>query len=251
MRYIDLIGLAVRNVLRRKVRSLLTILGVVIGTAAVTVMLSLGIGMRQGFEAQVAMMSGLTIIEVNRYYSPQPDSRGPVEPTIIDDKVIEQISQLDGVSAVTPIVRRGAKVLSGKYVAYVTLCGVYPESLDKMGYEVEHGRLLKPRENGALLFGSWTTEDFYDPKARHWSYDTRAAAVNVMTDRLQLTLDTGYGETEHNPDKKPAKLYRVRAAGVLAPADGEQNWSVFVDIGYLQNLIHEYNMSQGSFAIEQ
>ncbi|NLZ38889.1 MAG: ABC transporter permease [Firmicutes bacterium] len=45
MKSYDLLVLANRNLWRRKGRTILTILGVIIGTTAIVVMLSLGIGL--------------------------------------------------------------------------------------------------------------------------------------------------------------------------------------------------------------
>ena len=47
MRWIDLLRMSSSNLRRRKLRSILTILGVVIGTASIVVMISLGLGMQQ------------------------------------------------------------------------------------------------------------------------------------------------------------------------------------------------------------
>ena len=46
MRFIDLIKLGARNLLRRKARTLLTVIGVIIGTISIVVMISIGIGMK-------------------------------------------------------------------------------------------------------------------------------------------------------------------------------------------------------------
>ena len=44
MRILDLLRMSSANLWKRKVRTLLTILGVVIGTASIVVMVSLGLG---------------------------------------------------------------------------------------------------------------------------------------------------------------------------------------------------------------
>lgn len=49
----DLISMAVRNLLKRKLRTVLTVLGVVIGTASIVVMISIGIGMNESFAKQL------------------------------------------------------------------------------------------------------------------------------------------------------------------------------------------------------
>ena len=45
MKFRDLLTLALRNLFRRKTRTVLTVLGVIIGTSSILVMMSLGLGM--------------------------------------------------------------------------------------------------------------------------------------------------------------------------------------------------------------
>ena len=59
----DLIMVAVRNLWKRKLRTFLTILGVVIGTTSIVVMISIGIGMNESFEKQVEEW-GLSLIHI-------------------------------------------------------------------------------------------------------------------------------------------------------------------------------------------
>ena len=65
MKKIDLFAFALNNFLRRKARSALTVFGVIIGTAAVVIMLSIGIGMNKGIEDQFSAMGDLKIINVS------------------------------------------------------------------------------------------------------------------------------------------------------------------------------------------
>ena len=48
MKISDILGMSLTNLWRRKMRTLLTVLGVIIGTASIVVMLSLGIGTEAG-----------------------------------------------------------------------------------------------------------------------------------------------------------------------------------------------------------
>ena len=47
MKWIDLLRMSSGNLRRRKLRTFLTVLGVVVGTASIVVMISLGLGMQQ------------------------------------------------------------------------------------------------------------------------------------------------------------------------------------------------------------
>ena len=64
MRFPDLLIMSINNLRRRKLRTVLTVLGVVIGTASIVVMVSLGIGLNEMTIEQIASYGSLTTIEV-------------------------------------------------------------------------------------------------------------------------------------------------------------------------------------------
>ena len=64
MRFSDLFRLSLSNLLRRKMRTFLTVLGVVIGTASIVVMVSLGLGMSRSMLQSYQSYSSLTNINV-------------------------------------------------------------------------------------------------------------------------------------------------------------------------------------------
>lgn len=64
MRFSDLLSMSVSNLRRRPLRTFLTILGVVIGTAAIIVMVSLGIGLKEQNRELVEASGSLTTIQV-------------------------------------------------------------------------------------------------------------------------------------------------------------------------------------------
>ena len=67
MRLFDLISMTLRNLLRRKARTLLTMMGVVVGTCAIVVMVSLGLAMTKSMEESLAQMGDLTQITIQNY----------------------------------------------------------------------------------------------------------------------------------------------------------------------------------------
>ena len=64
MSSLDLISMGLKNLWRRKARTFLTILGVIIGTASIVVMISMGIAMNVNFEKSLENMGSLNMIEV-------------------------------------------------------------------------------------------------------------------------------------------------------------------------------------------
>ena len=67
MKKIDFVKMGFRNLWRRKLRTILTITGVVIGTFSIVIMVSLGVGMTEGYKEQLAQWGSLTKITINRY----------------------------------------------------------------------------------------------------------------------------------------------------------------------------------------
>jgi len=77
MNLIDLLRMSSGNLRRRKLRTLLTVLGVVIGTASIVVMISLGLGLQQSLYAEVEQMGGISNLKIygkNEMYSSAPIS---------------------------------------------------------------------------------------------------------------------------------------------------------------------------------
>ena len=64
MNWNDLLRMSINSLLRRKLRTFLTVLGVLIGTASIVVMISLGLGMQQSLYKEVEQSGGLTSITV-------------------------------------------------------------------------------------------------------------------------------------------------------------------------------------------
>ena len=67
MKFSDLLTMSVNNLFRRKLRTFLTVLGVVIGTASIVVMVSIGIGLKEFTIKQYSSYGSLTAIQVYNY----------------------------------------------------------------------------------------------------------------------------------------------------------------------------------------
>ena len=92
MRKTDFIKMGLKNLARRKLRTSLTVMGVVIGTFSIVVMVSLGIAMTEGYKEQIAQMGSLTTITVNKYY--YNADTGISDTKELDDNLIMDISKI-------------------------------------------------------------------------------------------------------------------------------------------------------------
>ncbi len=193
----DLLSMSLKSLWRRKTRTILTVLGVVIGTASIIIMLSLGIAMDEGFKEQLKQMGSLNIIEVQQGFSgPQPTGRN--EPAVVlDAAAVSRFKELAGVEAVMPQKSAFMRVVSGKMIGDFSIIGINPENLEAFDYKIQEGRLLLSTDKEALLFGNQVMNQFYNSRLR----DPMANApmnppqVDLITDRLVLTADMEYGST--------------------------------------------------------
>lgn len=263
----DLVRIAFKNFMRRKTRSILTILGVIIGTASIVVMLSLGLGMNESFNRQLERMGSLNVIEVNRWYFEEDGKGGGYSrETTLDDKAVAKIAAIDGVEAVMPFLSSYLKIVSGKYVMYANIVGVDPDSLEAFDYKVKSGRLLLKEDTTALLFGSEMPYNFRNPRAssnRRGEYyyfggyggeDRPDPEVDVLNDKLVLTFDMSYGErrtASHagmTSNRKP-KLYKAKGVGILEESQDQSAYSVFMNIDYLKKIIKDNERAQSADGI--
>ncbi|HQL92659.1 MAG TPA: ABC transporter permease, partial [Anaerolineaceae bacterium] len=104
MRFSDLISLIIDNLSRRKGRVMLTAIGVVIGTAAVVTLVSLGAGLQASATSNLWGITDLASVQVSPGY-PEYQSFVPVSFTEDDIKkitpsVIEQFKAMPGVKQV-------------------------------------------------------------------------------------------------------------------------------------------------------
>ena len=163
MRYLDLLRMSASNLLRRKLRTALTVLGVIIGTASIVVMVSLGLGLRKSSLDQIEEYGGLTTINVNNY-SWSNDSGDDKEAERIDDQVVEKMAQIPHVELASPILEINVLAKQGAYEGWLWIRGMSQEALQNMDIDVGEGTL--PPDDGTLqlFYGNQVITNFYKAK---------------------------------------------------------------------------------------
>ncbi len=145
-----------RALWRNKMRTLLTMLGIIIGVAAVIAMLSIGNGARVAVQSSVAGL-GSNVINVEPGSSRRGGVRGGsgtgVQLTTGD---MEAVRRLRSVKAVTPIMRAQGQLVGGSSNWATSVLGVSPEWRLVRNWEPARGRMFGDAEvssasNVALL----------------------------------------------------------------------------------------------------
>lgn len=251
MNSIDLIVMGAKNLFRRKVRSILAVTGVIIGACAITIMVSLGIGLSAGYENQIKSYGNLHIIDVSSssggnaiMSSTDSNSSKNKKQAILNDKTIEKIAKIDGVDAITPVESAYMKLGIGRNIASVSIKGVKPDVFEKFGYKLESGRSLALNDKNAIVFGKNVPTWFYIPNQPSSGENP---AVNVISNRIKLTADMNYGErkTADTGDKKvDYQVYDAQGVGLLSNENDDTSYNAYMNIDTVKKINQDTQKAQ-------
>lgn len=262
MKLRDMISMALGNLFKRKARTILTVSGVVIGTCAIVVMISFGIGVQQSWEESMKNFGDLTAIEIHNYAMMGGSdmdggsvamSGSSKQSQPLDDAALKKIEDIPNVVAVTPsFYLSGVTVSSGKYQFRGEIFGVNMQALEKLGYKLEKGVFpQKEMKKTDILLGSKTAYEFYDghkkmPKMISPRPDKNGKLpkpyVDLMKDKFELCITPN-----EDPDAKggtgvsavKSKPYKLNVLGVLKNDNSKQpspRSGVFMDVAFAKEL---------------
>ena len=266
MRWSDLLRMSAGSLKRRKLRAFLTILGVVIGTASIVVMISLGLGLQQSMYEQMELDGGTTGLTVTgksgdgMMYSYSTDAGSEEETSkYITDDTIDEFKTLEHVKSADPVLNFSALALKGKYEGYLQLYGMTPEAMESLNLELEPGGRLPDPDSPELelVFGNMVLVDFYEKGTGSGYWDTgELPDIDLQNDKLFVILDQdsyyqtqstpemgaeGGGESGENTVRTPKK-YVLGACGVIAGGPDTYNtnsYNVLCDIYKLKEYLQK------------
>ncbi len=246
MRFSDLLGMSVNNLLRRKLRTFLTVLGVVIGTASIVVMISLGIGLKEFTLEQYSSYGSLTAVQVYNYGGGQQDSGNP-EDSFMTDETIKRFETLPYVTSAYPKLSLNVLMRQGIYEGYVQLYGIPLEAMQEI--PLVSGRL--PKADAAeleLVVGNMVPRNFYNAKTGKGYWDTGEMPEVDFENAPVFTIfdmDRYYQSQNSGGDGsavKAPKKYMLKTAGMVAGSEEEWNeysYGVYVDLEKLKTQLKQ------------
>lgn len=138
---------AVKSILKSRMRSLLTALGIIIGVAAVVVMVAIGEGAQVQVENQINSL-GSNLIVIFPGSSNTGGVRGGAGSinrfTLEDVDKIQKDATL--IKAVTPIVRTGGQIIGGIGNWFTSVYGVSPDYLEIREWPLSEGEFFTQRD---------------------------------------------------------------------------------------------------------
>lgn len=230
MRFIDLLALIWSNLARRKGRVALTAIGVIIGTAAVVLLVSLGVGLQQNAEAQLGGIGDLTRITVYPGFEGGGMVVGPggaMDQTVpLNQAAMDSIAAIPGVTAVIPqdYLQGWAVIRAGKLEGSGNMIGIGGDDLSKLGIVATQGELSLAR--GSIIIGSQIASNFYDPRPRPNQEPPEPPDLYGQTLNMELVKWDENGQ-------EIRKKTRAHVVGVLEETQGEPDWSIFMPMSDL------------------
>ncbi len=227
MKLRDLFRLVWSNLNRMRARAVMSSLGVLIGTAAIVILISLAAGLQRNATESLSSIGPLNEITllggVLQAFGAGPgQGEARLTPT-----VLAALSDSPGVVAVTPresLVGQPQLKLN-RLIGSASLVGVDARVVRKLDWEATSGSLQLGRWQ--VLAGARVGDSFVDPRRR----DQKAEAPDLQGQTLKLVLSRTNLE-----GKIVNRTVRLRVAGVLAERGGQDDYSVFLALPDLQEL---------------
>ena len=257
MKKTDLMSLVWTNLWRMKFRTILTTVGVVIGTGAIVTMVSLGVGLQERVTDEFSALGDLTEITVSPGYdfSSGGFMGGSMEIKYpLDEKALDKLEKIEGVSAAMPKVKAsGGELNIKRYSSNVNLVGVDSQKLEEFDFSLEEGNLLG-NNNNSVIVGYKVPEFFQEQENTRKTRSTRssrqgsnanaqvtmtpnsgtqsAERIDVLRKRGEITFSKTDAE-----GKEEQKTVRVRVVGVLEERGGLNDYDVFASKSIVSEII--------------
>ncbi len=242
MRFLDLLTMSINNLRRRKVRTALTVLGVVIGTASVVVMVSLGIGLNALMMEMYSSYGSMTAIEIYNYGNNGNNGTND-NPLYLTDDTVKEFLRIPHVTSASPVLETNVILKQGVYETNTSINGVTREFMEQI--PLGQGKLPDPKSTDMeFIYGNAVVQWFQNSKTGKGYWDTQELPdIDYMNKPMFVIFDTDAyyqsrsgGSGDGTPVKAPKK-YLIRTAGVVEGGIDDYNsyaYGVYTDIDQLK-----------------
>ena len=235
MKISDLLKLAFRNLMRRKARTALTIIGMVIGTISIVVMVSIGIGVNRSFDEMIMQSGSMTIIRVQKYGAIYDEDGNYVDSKeqVLDGSVVELIKGVEHVKAVSPVVNKYVRLTSGKYESGVTLYAMDCEVFEAFEFPpLQYGEYPTKENPTTVVLSPESMEYFYCFSGNNY----QEKSIDPLTEKVTMQFQ----EYQTHPRKKEFKLDFENVAMMEQTDNWEYSYNIYMDLTYFREIWTKY-----------
>ncbi len=242
----DLLRLVFSNLRRMKARVAMTATGVIIGTAAVVVLISLGAGLQRRATESLFSMGGLDELMVYSQ-SQRPmaseDNERTTAPALDDDALVT-FREMDGVLAVMPFfeVMLQGPLKFDRQEGWAQIYGVDMDALARI-VEVSEGELGLYR--GQVVIGASVAENFIPWEVREEAQQAGRTpeAPELLDQTLQVTT---YAFNENAMMPAESIVGRLQVSGVLKSQGYIYDYGIFMPLKEARRLNQQINQQLNS-----
>ena len=244
MKISDLMKMGLRNLGRRKARTALTVVGIVIGTISIVVMISIGIGMNQSFRENLMQYGSFTVInmEKNQIDFDEKGNYSGEKKQKLNDKLIAKLKQIPHVKTVSPVISLGIKLKSGNYESGTQINIMDSDSFEDLEFPKLKNNKTYERSNSRSKIKIWggteAFQGFSNPNAATY----QPKRVNPEKDRIVMMIYDE--ETLPRDDKGNLKIQLKEYSTDIAVFDrtgyNEYSYSMYMDKTQFMNIYKEY-----------
>ena len=223
--------LTIQNIMRRRARTILTLLGVMIGVVAVVSLLSLGMGVKR------ELLQGYGDDASIRQITVQTPENNQNKKMLLTDHTLEKLKKLDKVANVYPRYEVFANIQVGQYMAYTNLVGIPSEQLAAIAL-TDTSSLSEHARKPEMVIGNAMGYMFFHDNTMTSYQDSDGDLNKWVGEKAKVSL--GLGENEI--------IDRLTIAGVMqgdADAFSEQSQTVYCDLDVLCSYLKKHAAQEG------
>ena len=149
MNILNLIRIAIRALQRNKLRAFLTMLGIIIGVAAVIAMVAIGQGSKKSIQDQLSSM-GSNMITIRANSNSTVGGGARLESSALQTLTLDDIKAIENqatyINAISPAVQSRGQVINGALNWPTSMQGVGPDYFDIRDWKLKEGSFFGDEE---------------------------------------------------------------------------------------------------------
>jgi putative ABC transport system permease protein len=220
MSYSNLLRIAVRALVRNRLRALLTMLGIIIGVASVIAMLAIGEGSKRGIREEMSEMGTNMLMIMPNFQRRGGVSLGTSSSQVLKYRDVEAIrNEADAVAVASPEVRAIGQVIFGNQNTQTTMYGVSEDYLSIKKLNIGSGRVFTGQEVRSMakvcILGKTVVENLFGTDADPVGQSIRVKNIPFLViGTLEEKGESGMGQDQDDLILSPYTTVQRRLAAI-------------------------------------
>ncbi len=219
MGFVNLFGIAVRALLRNRMRAILTMLGIIIGVASVVAMLAIGEGSKRSIQGEMSDMGTNMIMVMPNMQRRGGVTLGSSSNNLKMDDVEAIQNEATAISLISPQVTVSGQVIYGNQNTYTTITGISEEYLEIRKMELAYGRMFTDTELRSMakvcVLGQTVVENLFGADADPIGLNIRIKSLPfLIIGVLEDKGESGMGQDQDDVILAPYTTVQKRLAAI-------------------------------------